>query len=262
MVTRYTQADVGTPEAVAFLQALEETDATQVTACEGWTVHELVAHCAAGPAERARVIEAVLVGEPSPPTRGFEEREAPFRALPNDQLRERLVSELQRFHRANQRLAVRAEPTVTFTGWTLSSTELTTHGRSELALHLWDFAGDCSTSRSLLAQPDLTTHALKVFSALPQLQEAPAHRTRRAGLSDHTATYRLRATDDDRDVVIHLAGAHSHLSLDDKNDSPALTTTAAGRLLLLWGRRPIPVYRCLSSLSGDDLTTLTRWLNA
>ncbi len=180
-----TNTDFGTDAAEAFLQALENVEANQVTACEGWTVHELVAHCTAGPAERTRIIEAVLAGEPSPITRGFEEREAPFRSLPHDQLRARLGIELKRFNEANQRLAEQEESTVTFTGWTLTSMELATHGRSELALHLWDFAGDCVATRQLLAQPDLTEHVLKVFRALPQLREAPAQRTQRAGLMDH-----------------------------------------------------------------------------
>src|SRR5690349_11831744 len=118
-------------EAQAFLSTLDGTRANQVTACRGWTVHELVAHCAAGPAERARVIEAVLAGQPNPPTRGFAEREIPFRSLSHLELRSRLVHELQRFATANGHLPGQSDPTVTFTGWRMTAAELDTHGRSE-----------------------------------------------------------------------------------------------------------------------------------
>jgi hypothetical protein len=250
-------------EAQAFLHTLDGTRANQVTACRGWTVHELVAHCAAGPAERAHVLEAALAGQPNPPTRGFAEREAPFRALSHPELRARLVYELQRFATVNALLAGQPDPAVTFTGWRMTAAELDTHGRSELALHRWDMAGDDACSMKLLAQPELLTHAVKLFGALPQLAESPAQRARRAGLTrDHPLAVRLRTPGDERDVVVHLDGEATRVALAPRTDAPALVTTAAGRLLLLWGRTLSPQHPTYSALTGEELETLSHWLFA
>src|ERR1700730_18476981 len=69
------------------------TDPHGHTQCAGWTVHELTAHLAAGPAEMADLIELELAGESSRPTRPFDEREAPYRALPSARVRRAFVEE-------------------------------------------------------------------------------------------------------------------------------------------------------------------------
>jgi hypothetical protein len=145
----------------------------------------------------------------------------------------------------------------------MTATELDTHGRSELALHRWDMAGDDACSMELLAQPELLTHAVKLFAMLPQLAESPAQRARRAGLTrDHPLSVRLRATGDDRDVVVHLDGEATRVTLAPQTDAPALVTTAAGRLLLLWGRPLTPQHPTYSELTVAELETLSRWLFA
>src|SRR4051812_42850898 len=68
------------------------TPAERLTACRGWTAHELVAHLAAGANEEADLIEAHLAGA-ARATRSFDEREPAFRALPDTELRDRLVGE-------------------------------------------------------------------------------------------------------------------------------------------------------------------------
>ena len=66
-------------EVAELFQALLDRPGDAPTACPGWTAHELLAHLAAGAQEEASLIEAHLAGEPSRPTRAFDERERPFR---------------------------------------------------------------------------------------------------------------------------------------------------------------------------------------
>jgi hypothetical protein len=68
-------------ETQAFLETLDGLAPTAATACAGWTVHEITAHMAAGADEIARLFEAYGEGLPVPATRGWEEREAPYRAM-------------------------------------------------------------------------------------------------------------------------------------------------------------------------------------
>lgn len=63
--------------AEAFLDARQYTAPQTVSACEGWTAHEVTAHLAPAAAEITRHLEPYLAGEPVPPTRSFEEREPP-----------------------------------------------------------------------------------------------------------------------------------------------------------------------------------------
>lgn len=67
-----------TPEVAAFLEALDSTPPTALSACVGWTAHEVTAHLAAGAAEVSRHLDPFLRGDAVPATRGFEEREAPI----------------------------------------------------------------------------------------------------------------------------------------------------------------------------------------
>jgi hypothetical protein len=54
-------------EAQEFYAALDAVPPHAVTACVGWTAHEIAAHLAAATAELARIFEAGLAGEPVPP---------------------------------------------------------------------------------------------------------------------------------------------------------------------------------------------------
>ena len=79
-----------------FLDALTDVRPDDTTHCRGWTVHDLTAHLAAGSAEIADLAEEACRGAASRPTRGFDEREAPFRALDPLALRDELVAEAER----------------------------------------------------------------------------------------------------------------------------------------------------------------------
>src|SRR3954465_8137911 len=76
----------------------------QLTNCARWTVHDLTAHLAAGAAETADLIEARVAAEPGRATRPFADREAPYRALPDAELRDRLLADAVRLTAARERL--------------------------------------------------------------------------------------------------------------------------------------------------------------
>ena len=80
-------------EATALLLTLETTDPTASTACVDWSAHELVAHLAAGAAEMAAHAEHALCGAPEQAAMGLAEREAPFVAMEDQELRARLIEE-------------------------------------------------------------------------------------------------------------------------------------------------------------------------
>src|ERR1700689_5031364 len=116
-----------------FIATLFATPATRLTACRGWTAHELVAHLAAGAAEEADIIEAYFAGGQRP-TRTFEEREPAYRALPDVTLRDRLVEEAARLTAALEQLARRERDLVLFTGRPMSAADFAMHSRSECTL--------------------------------------------------------------------------------------------------------------------------------
>jgi hypothetical protein len=71
-------------ESLELMKTLADADPAAQTACSEWTVHDLVAHLAAGAKENADLIEDSLAGRPARATRTFSEREAAFVALPGE----------------------------------------------------------------------------------------------------------------------------------------------------------------------------------
>jgi hypothetical protein len=65
---------------------------------------------------------------------GIAEREAPFVAMEDPELRDRLFTEALRLHAGVDALSERGL-TVAFSGRRLSANEIRTHGRSEAAFH-------------------------------------------------------------------------------------------------------------------------------
>ncbi|MGQ0831968.1 MAG: maleylpyruvate isomerase N-terminal domain-containing protein [Microthrixaceae bacterium] len=157
-------------ELTAFLTALDQTGPDAPTRCAGWTAHDLLAHMVAGTDEMARLVELAAAGEPVPPTRAFDEREEPWRAVADPELRAAFFDVGARFLGALDTLS--SDQLVPFTGWAMSIDQLRTHARSELVLHRWDLVGDDELSAQLLAQPDLLAHGRAVLAAMPTLNEA------------------------------------------------------------------------------------------
>lgn len=192
--------------------------------CAGWSVHEVTAHVTAAAIERADLIEDHLAGHPPRPTRSWEVREPPLRALSTAALRDRVVEEAARFERAVA--AMSDGDGLAYTGWHMSAARLRAHSHSEAALHRWDLVGDDETGVRLLSDQRMTEHALAVFAAIPALPEA-----RRWVAVDRAL--RLRS-EGQRDVLV--APGHEPCMADPSGD--AIELRPHERLLVLWGRVP------------------------
>jgi uncharacterized protein (TIGR03083 family) len=224
-----------TAEGRALLGALDAVAPTAATACPDWTAHELLAHLAAGAKERADLVEEKLAGLPPRATRPFDEREAVFRELPDVELRRALVAERSRAEAAVAALERRRE-TIRFTGREFSAGELTTHMRSEAILHRWDLVGSDRTGIELMAQPDLTRHAVTILNELP-LAESPRARARTAQVSGLCIVLRVPGEPD----VVFLADPDDgrfEISASPPAPDVVMTMDAAARLLTIWGRWP------------------------
>lgn len=172
-MTSTTKPSDRVAEIGAFLNTLPDVAPDAPTRCDGWTAHDLLAHVVAGGEELRPLVAAALAGDPVPATRAFAVREAPFVAMPDTELRDRLAAGGLGLLAALDELHARdRDATVAFTGAHLTAMQLMTHVRSELALHRWDLIGDDEVGRELLAQPDLLAHGRWVLERMPSLAEA------------------------------------------------------------------------------------------
>jgi hypothetical protein len=138
-----------------------------VSACDGWTAHEIAAHVTGNAVEIVRHLEPYLQGDPVPETCSFEEREAPLRELAHADLLARLDRDEQRIRAVvADVLAREPEAVIAWTGRQMSVAKFVPHMRNEHALHRWDVAGDDSVSLELLAEPDLAGHSVGVLGAI------------------------------------------------------------------------------------------------
>jgi mycothiol maleylpyruvate isomerase-like protein len=239
-------------EAEAFLDARQHTAPHVVSACEGWTAHEVTAHLAAAAAEVTRHLRPYLAGDPVPRTRTFEEREPSFREMDDAVLRRRLETEEERMRGViEQVLAEEPDAVIPWTGRRMEVAKFVPHMRNEFAVHRWDFVGDDETSDRLLSQPELTAHAVGVLGEI--LLRAGRTRDPRP---DDDFDVRLHAPDGP-DVRVHVQGGRAGLELArDGSDRPHLDLDAAARTLVIWGRRPDRRGRVRSHLRQEDLARL------
>lgn len=239
-------------EVTAFLDSLDSTPPDAVTACRGWTTHELVAHLASGADAFADQAEAYLEGRPVPEFGAWDVREPPYRAMDDGRLRTRLVVAEQRMTDAFAAL-LDTDPdlAVPDVGWGLPVAELVTHMRQEFAIHRWDVVGDDDLGSEILARPQLVDHSVRLLgdSLLKNgLQRDPvpgapfAVRLRCAGAPD---------------LSLDIADGHGTLSFRPVDDAPhVIETDPAARLLILWGRQPHGARRVRSSLPPELLARL------
>ena len=216
-------------EVEAFLTALDTTPPNSLTACAGWTAHEVVAHLVAAGVEVALNLEAYGDGRAVPTTRSFDEREAPYRDMADASLRDELPRSIVRMGAALDAVLL-AEPdaVVPWTGRQMVVKTFITHLRSELALHRWDLVGDDATGDALLANPLLTDHAVSVLGR-PLLVRG----------SGSTMAQFMTAigAPDTRDVVVVVDLEGPRLVYSDGPSDPSVIGDPAARLLLLWGRQ-------------------------
>jgi len=254
-------------EAERFLETLQDTGPEVVSACAGWTAHEIAAHLAATAAEVTLHLEAYLEGRPIPATATFEEREPPYRALDDPALRARLEAEEATMRGAIARsLELDADAVIPWTGRRMAVAKFVPHMRNEFAIHRWDIAGDDEVSAELLAEPELTAHAVTV---LGRILVARGLRHDPGAGSEFAVRLRVEGACDLRLVVeSDPAGPQARLELvdgagaaDDGVQEPELELDAAARTLFIWGRRPSPPSRMRSHMDGADLTRLQALLS-
>ena len=244
-------------EAEAFLDARQYTAPEIVSACEGWTAHEVTAHLAAIAAEITRHLRPYLAGEVVPKTRTFEEREPPFRAMDDASLCRRLESEEATMRKAiAEVLAREPDAIIPWTGRQMAVAKFLPHVRNEFAVHRWDFAGDDDTNIELLSQPELTEHAVGVLGEI-LVRRGREHDP--SPYEDFAVALRAGNTPDVR-VVVHAGQAGLHLS-DQQADEPHVELDPAARTLLIWGRRPDQRCRVRSHLTQPELSRLQALLS-
>ena len=217
-------------EADAFFEALDVTPPDSLSACVGWTAHDVTAHLAAAAVEVALNLEAYAEGQPVPATRGFEEREAPYRAMGHEELRTQLPVSIERAAAAlDAVLDSQPDAVVPWTGRQMVVATFITHMRSELALHRWDLVGDDDVSAVLLTQPELTDHAVTVLGRAL---------VARGAASDSTNFLAAISAPGTQDVIALVDGDGARLIRGEEASYPVVMGDPAARLLFLWGRRP------------------------
>ena len=113
------------------------------------------------------------------------------------------------------------------------------HQRSEAVLHRWDLVGTDEIGNPLLAQPELTRHAVMVLNAFQRvLGESPTARARQAGVSALCITLRSPGH---ADVILEVAAGEGRFEVSEHGSAKSdalVTSDAAQRFLVIWGRRP------------------------
>jgi hypothetical protein len=154
-------------EAEAFFATIDDTPPELVSACDGWTTHEIAAHVTGNAVEIIRHLEPYLQGDPVPKTRSFEEREAPLRALAHRDLLARLERDEQQMRTVVAAVLAREpDAAIAWTGRQMAVAKFIPHMRNEHALHRWDVAGDDPASLRLLADADLVEHSVGVLGEI------------------------------------------------------------------------------------------------
>jgi len=240
------------PEALAFFETIDAADPSALSACDGWTAHDVAAHVAGIAVEVNRHLAPHLEGDAVPTTRSFEEREAPLRALDHAELLRRLeAEETQMRALVTEALAQDPEAVIPWTGRQMAVATFIAHLRNEHAIHRWDMVGDDEVSVALLGQPALTKHSVAVLGEIllragrthdPEPDAPFAARLHVAGRTD------LVVLVDDGVALLQWATGAS--------EEPGVVMDAAARHLFIWGRRPERPGRIHSSIPQSRLARL------
>jgi hypothetical protein len=244
-------------EADAFLATIDVTPPTAVSACDGWTTHEIAAHVTGIAVEVIRHLEPYLQGDPVPKTRSFEEREAPLQEIEHGALLRRLDDEEARMRRVVANVLEREpDATIPWTGRQMSVAKFVPHLRNEHALHRWDIAGDDTISSSLLGEGELVDHSVgelgKVLLVAGREHDPDP---------DTDFAIRLR-TEGERDLrVVVQHGTAQLLWAEDDTDEPGVDIDRGARHLFIWGRRPDTRGLIRSGLTQPQLARLQALLS-
>jgi hypothetical protein len=245
-------------EATEFLAAIGSVPPHAVSACPGWTSHEIAAHVAGIAVEVIRHLDPYLQGDPVPKTRSFDEREAALQALDHPSLLARLDNDEARMRRVVADVLDREpDAVIPWTGRQMAVAKFIPHLRNEHALHRWDVIGDDGVSRRLLGSNDLVKHSVDELGRI--LLVAGRRRD-----PDPNTDFRVRLRSEghrDLRVVVERGTAALMWVSDDDSDEKWVDVDAAARHILIWGRRPDSRGRVRSHLSQPDLARLQTLLS-
>ncbi len=245
-------------EAEAFMTTVDAAAPAAVSACEGWTTHEIAAHVTGIAVEVCRHLEPYLQGDAVPETRSFEEREDPLQALGHAELLTRLDTEEVRMRALVGDVLDRdPDAVIPWTGRHMAVSKFIPHLRNEHALHRWDVAGEDEISMRLLGSEDLVDHSV---GELGQILLVAGRRHDPDPDSDFHV--RLRS-DGQRDlrVIVESGTARLAWAADDAADERGIDLDPAARHVFIWGRRPDRHGRTYSHLPQPDLARLQALLS-
>lgn len=245
------------PEWEAFAHAVRARDPASGTWCEAWTVRDLLIHQTGNAEELRRVLAAHVDGHPTM-TRGFEERERPYRAVPDADLWAAFVDQCERLAGLTESAESELDPhtAIAWTGREVTPAFFAEHLRSELVLHLWDMVGDDSSTSHLLGQPWMTAHSVHDVGAALLGRGAgclglgPADRIQG----------RLRAPGTD-DLLVTANADDCAIGFVPAEGDADIESDPAARVLLLWGRRPADASRWRSTATPPQLKRLRTLLS-
>jgi hypothetical protein len=244
-------------EADAFLATIETAPPEALSACEGWTTHEIAAHVTGIAVEVCRHLEPYLQGKSVPKTRSFEEREAPLQALGHKELLTRLDVEESRMRRLVSEVLDRdPDAVIPWTGRHMAVAKFIPHVRNEHALHRWDVAGDDDISQQLLGNDELVDHSV---GELGQILLVAGRKHDPDPDTDFRA--RLR-TEGRRDLRVLVEGGTATLAwANDSMDEPGIDINPVARHIFIWGRRPERHGQACSHMRQPDLARLQALLS-
>ncbi|MCW2894620.1 MAG: Mycothiol maleylpyruvate isomerase-like protein [Actinomycetia bacterium] len=244
-------------EADAFLATIGDAAPEAVSACDGWTTHDIAAHVTGIAVEVIRHLEPYLQGDPVPRTRSFEEREAPLQATGHLALLSRLDAEEERMRRlVGDVLGREPDAVIPWTGRRMGVVKFIPHLRNEHALHRWDIAGDDEVSRQFLGSMDLVGHSV---GELGRILLAAGRRHDPDPDSEFHVRLRAEGQPDLRVVVENGDAGLAWAS--DEADEASVDFDAGARQLFIWGRRPDHRGRLRSHLTQPDLARLQALLS-
>ncbi|ART73132.1 hypothetical protein BTO20_35395 [Mycobacterium dioxanotrophicus] len=245
------------PEWEGFAQAVRGRRPDAGTWCEGWTVRDVLIHNTGNAEEFTRVLAAQIEGEPVP-TRGFEEREGPYRNMGDAELWAAFIARCEQLVEVSVAGAAElpAGTPIAWTGRTVTPGFFAEHMREEMVLHRWDMTGDDATATESLSQSWMTQHS--VFDVgTPLLVRGTT------GLDlgpDGRIEGRLRAPGTD-DIRVVATAQGNTIEMVPQEGEATIESDPAVRALLLWGRRPADPSRWHSQAGPDALRRLRTLLS-
>ncbi|OBJ47850.1 hypothetical protein A9W95_05955 [Mycobacterium sp. 1423905.2] len=221
------------------------------TWCEGWTVRDVLIHNTGNADEFTRVLQAHMNQRPVP-TRSFEEREAPYRAMTDTDLWSAFIERCERLIDTTEAASeLPPDEKIGWTGRIVTPGFFAEHMREELVLHRWDMTGDDSTSVWALRQPWMTTHTVRDVGKPLMARGSKAL----ALAPDQQIGGRLRSPGTD-DVLVTATAEATTIELVAPEGSATIECDPAVRVLFLWGRRPADPSRWHSQAGPEALGQL------